>query len=330
MFSSDNSPRPVPQQRHCISLDELISLRHWPPARSPGRQRMAIREGHHLSNIRGRGMEYDDVREYQPGDDIRHLDWRLMARTGEAHTKLYHEERERPVFVLADLRAPMFFATQGHYKSVLACYAAAMTMWTTLANGDRVGGQFLGAGNEQLFRPSSNRQQVMAMIAALARASLGAAADPAISSTTSPIVNPTVKPAPQHQHLSDALAGAERYISSGTLLYIFSDFHDVDDTVQRHLMRLAQRCELKLVLISDPLEQQLPQGRRYRFLGSGRELMVDANSQQQLSYQQQFQTRIDLLERLRTLRGVEFAHWQTNQHPLFASPIAASVTKRAL
>ncbi|SIS87295.1 DUF58 domain-containing protein [Neptunomonas antarctica] len=318
MFSSDNSPRPVPQQRHCISLDELISLRHWPPARNPGRQRMAIREGHHLSNIRGRGMEYDDVREYQPGDDIRHIDWRLMARTGEAHTKLYHEERERPVFVLADLRAPMFFATQGHYKSVLACYAAAMTMWTTLANGDRVGGQLLGAENEQLFRPSSNRQQVMAMIAALARASLGATADS------------TVSLPPSNQHLSDALAAAERYISSGTLLYIFSDFHDVDDTVQQHLMRLAQRCELKLVLISDPLEQQLPQGRRYRFMGSGRELMVDANSQQQSSYQQQFQTRIDLLERLRTLRGVEFAHWQTNQHPLFASPIAASVTKRAL
>ena len=304
MFLSDNSPRPVPQQRHCISLDELLSLRHWPPARSPSRQRMAIREGHHLSHIRGRGMEYDDVREYQPGDDIRHLDWRLMARTGEAHTKLYHEERERPVFVLADLRSPMSFATQGHYKSVLACYAAAMTIWTTLANGDRVGGQILGAKGEQLFRPSSNRQQVMAMMAALAKES-NTSVDAEEGIATLPL------------SLSAVLAKAESTITSGTLLYIFSDFHDVDDSVQQHLMRLAQRCELKLVLISDPLEEKLPQGRRYRFLGSGRELLVDADKQQQQRYYQQFQARIQLLERLRNLRGVEFAHWQTNQHPLF-------------
>jgi uncharacterized protein (DUF58 family) len=313
MFLGDNSPRPVPQQRHCISLDELLSLRHWPPARSPSRQRMAIREGHHLSHIRGRGMEYDDVREYQPGDDIRHLDWRLMARTGEAHTKLYREERERPVFVLADLRSPMSFATQGHYKSVLACYAAAMTIWTTLANGDRIGGQILGAKGEQLFRPSSNRQQVMAMMAALAQESNltqeGNAAVDAQETATVPL------------SLSDVLATAERTITSGTLLYIFSDFHDVDDSVQQHLMRLAQRCELKLVLISDPLEEKLPHGRRYRFLGSGRELLVDADQQQQQRYHQQFQARIQLLERLRNLRGVEFAHWQTNQHPLFRSPL---------
>ncbi len=308
MFLGDSSPRPVPAQRHCISLDELLSLRHWPPARSPGRQRMAIREGHHLSHIRGRGMEYDDVREYQPGDDIRHLDWRLMARTGEAHTKLYHEERERPVFVLADLRPPMFFATQGHYKSVLASYATAMTIWTTLANGDRVGGQILGAEKELLFRPSSNRQQVMAMIAALERSSACAPQEPERESAKSPL------------SLAEVLAGAERYISSGTLLYIFSDFHDVDEAVQQHLMRLAQRCELKLVLISDPLEQQLPQGKRYRFFGSGRELLVDADQQQQQRYQQQFQARIELLQRLRNLRGVEFAHWQTHQHPLFRSP----------
>ncbi|SFG86257.1 DUF58 domain-containing protein [Neptunomonas qingdaonensis] len=312
MFVADNSPRPVPAQRHCISLDELLSLRHWPPARSPGRQRMAIREGHHLSHIRGRGMEYDDVREYQPGDDIRHLDWRLMARTGEAHTKLYREERERPVFVLADLRPPMFFATQGHYKSVLASYAAAMTIWTTLANGDRVGGQILGAGSEQLFRPSSNRQQVMAMMAALERSS--ACAEAGLNSNKPDNTASSLS-------LADVLAGADRYISSGTLLYIFSDFHDVDEAVQQHLMRLAQRCELKLVLISDPLEQQLPQGKRYRFFGSGRELLVDADQQQQQRYQQQFQARIELLERLRNLRGVEFAHWQTHHHPLFRSPL---------
>ncbi len=304
MILADNSPRPVPAARHFVTLEELISLRHWPPARGKGRERMAIRDGHHLSQIRGRGMEYDDVREYQPGDDIRHLDWRLMARTGEAHTKLYREERERPVFVMTDLRAPMHFATRGHFKSVLAAYGAAMALWTTLANGDRVGGQLLGSHPGHLFRPSGNRQQVMGLVSALAQA-------------TAPQANRA-----ENGSLGEALAAAERYLGSGTLLYLFSDFHDVDSSVQQHLMRLAQRCELKLVLISDPLEQQLPQGKRYRFFGRDRELTVDADAAQQQRYQARFEQRLALLEQLRNLRGVEFAHWQTDQHPLFRTPVA--------
>lgn len=302
MFAGEHTPRPVPAARHILTLDELISLRHWPPARGRGRERMAIRDGHHLSHIRGRGMEYDDVREYQPGDDIRHLDWRLMARTGEAHTKLFREERERPVFVMTDLRTPMYFATRGHFKSVLASYATAMTVWTTLSNGDRVGGQLLGGIEPQLFRPSNNRQQVMGLISTLAQLSGRA-----------PVEEKALS-------LSQTLASAERYLESGTLLYLFSDFHDVDESVQQHLMRLAQRVELKLVLISDPLEQQLPQGKRYRFLGRGREVTVDADAGQQQRYAAQFAARIQLLEKLRNLSGVEFAHWQTDQHPLFQLP----------
>ncbi|WP_339892061.1 DUF58 domain-containing protein [Neptuniibacter pectenicola] len=298
MFQGDSSPRPVPAARNLLTLDELVSLRHWPPARGQQRERMAIREGHHLSHIRGRGMEFDDVREYQPGDDIRHLDWRLMARTGEAHTKLYREERERPVFVVADLRQSMHFATRGHYKSVLAAYAAAMVVWTTLANGDRVGGRILGHGSGGLFQPTNNRQQVMQMISALSQGFTDKAEVEPVSLTTQ-------------------LIEIEPLLSSGTIIYLFSDFHDVDATLQQHLMRIAQRCELKMVLISDPLEAQLPSGKSYRFMGKGRDVVIDANAKQQAHYYAQFQQRIDLLEQLRNLRGVEFAHWHSNQHPLF-------------
>ncbi|MGH1461029.1 MAG: DUF58 domain-containing protein [Neptuniibacter sp.] len=307
MFIGESSPRPVPSARNLITLDELVSLRFWPPARGQKRERMAIREGHHLSNVRARGMEYDDVREYQPGDDIRHLDWRLMARTGEAHTKLFREERERPVFVITDLRAPMHFATQGHFKSVLASYAAAMVIWTTLSSGDRVGGQILTAQENNLFKPSSNRQQVMQMIAALS-GSFGQSEE---LETTQPAVS-----------LADKLIEVEALLSSGTILYLFSDFHDADPILEQHLMRLSQRCELKLVLISDPLESQLPTGNLYRFTGGGRELMVDADRNQQIRYRTEFQKRITLLEQLHNIRGVEFAHWQSHAHPLFSQPEA--------
>lgn len=299
MFIGESSPRPVPAARNLMTLDELVSLRFWPPARGQKRERMAIREGHHLSNVRARGMEYDDVREYQSGDDIRHLDWKLMARTGEAHTKLFREERERPVFVITDLRAPMHFATQGHFKSVLASYASAMVIWTTLSSGDRIGGQILTAQETNLFKPSNNRQQVMQMIAALS----GAFGQPAEAREVS---------------LADKLIEVESLLSSGTILYLFSDFHDADPVLEQHLMRLSQRCELKLVLISDPLESQLPTGNLYRFAGAGRELLVDADRGQQMRYRSEFQKRITLLEQLHNIRGVEFAHWQSHAHPLFS------------
>ncbi|MGH1431645.1 MAG: DUF58 domain-containing protein [Neptuniibacter sp.] len=306
MFIGESSPRPVPAARNLITLDELVSLRFWPPARGQKRERMAIREGHHLSNVRARGMEYDDVREYQPGDDIRHLDWRLMARTGEAHTKLFREERERPVFVITDLRAPMHFATQGHFKSVLAAYASAMVIWTTLSSGDRVGGQVLTPNGTNLFKPSNNRQQAMQMIASLS----DSFEHNAEANSTS--VDPG--------SLSDKLIEVEASLSSGTILYLFSDFHDADPLLEQHLMRLSQRCELKLVLISDPLESQLPTGNLYRFTGEGRELMVNADHNQQIRYRSEFQKRITLLEQLHNIRGVEFAHWQSHAHPLFSQP----------
>ena len=326
MFYGDSSPRPVPAARNLITLDELVSLRLWPPARGNKRERMAIREGHHLSHIRGRGMEYDDVREYQPGDDIRHLDWRLMARTGEAHTKLYREERERPVFVLTDLRSPMHFATRGHFKSVLAAYASAMVMWTTLANGDRVGGSILQPYTEMLCKPSNNRQKVMQMIAALdaafnAQGAGGSESHDSQSKSSQSRGSGIDKSAGMRSKiptLADQLIQVESLLSSGTIVYIFSDFHDVDEILKQHLMRLAQRCELKLVLISDPLESQLPEGHTYRFRGHGREVAVDGNRKQQETYKSAFKERLDLLEQLHNLRGVEFAHWESHHHPLFS------------
>ena len=85
-------------------------------------------------------MEFDESRLYQPGDDIRNMDWRVTARTGKPHTKLFREERERPVFVWVDYRAPMFFATQGVFKSVFVARMAALIAWNAVQQGDRIGG----------------------------------------------------------------------------------------------------------------------------------------------------------------------------------------------
>ena len=103
------------------SLKELIALSQ--PAGTVSLLRptaKALQSGQYLSRFRGRGMEFDEARLYMPGDDVRSLDWRVTARTGRPHTKIFREERERPVFLSVDYRASMFFATRGMYKSAMA------------------------------------------------------------------------------------------------------------------------------------------------------------------------------------------------------------------
>ena len=103
------------------------------------RKALSLLAGPNKTNFRGRGLDFEEVRAYQAGDDIRTIDWRVTARTGKAYTKLFQEERERPVLIVSDQRQPMFFGSQHCFKSVSACYLSALLAWSGLNNGDRVG-----------------------------------------------------------------------------------------------------------------------------------------------------------------------------------------------
>ena len=126
-------PAPLPQRRPApdpgddlvrVSASALIALRHAAeglPLRSP--RRLGSMAGPHLSAFKGRGMEFEETRPYQPGDDVRSLHWRVTARTGRPHTKLFREERERPVWLLVDIGPTMRFGTRVAFKSVIAAQA---------------------------------------------------------------------------------------------------------------------------------------------------------------------------------------------------------------
>ena len=114
-----------------VSLAELIEMRHrvrevqlfsTPSQRSP-------LIGLHHSKLRGRGVDFDQVRVYQAGDDVRTIDWRVTARTQEPHTKLFHEERERPIFIMVEQSRRLFFGSGLMFKSVLAAQAASLIGW---------------------------------------------------------------------------------------------------------------------------------------------------------------------------------------------------------
>ncbi|MDD5114985.1 MAG: DUF58 domain-containing protein, partial [Methylobacter sp.] len=156
-----SSPALAVNERISVSLKTLINLAG--PAASLNLQPASIRSrqsGGYVSRFKGRGMEFDETRLYQPGDDIRSIDWRVTARTGKTHTKLFREERERPVFIAVDDRAAMHFATRGVFKSVLAAKLAGLLAWTAQHHGDRMGGQIFSDNSCRELKPQNGRHAV--------------------------------------------------------------------------------------------------------------------------------------------------------------------------
>ncbi|NNF66553.1 MAG: DUF58 domain-containing protein, partial [Gammaproteobacteria bacterium] len=124
-----------------VSLRQLVALNRAASALTLSSKNVRAQiAGDYLSPFKGRGMEFDESRPYQPGDEARNLHWRVMARTGRPFTKLFREEREQPVLLWVDLRQRMQFATRGVYKSVQAARAATLIAWAASQRGDRVGG----------------------------------------------------------------------------------------------------------------------------------------------------------------------------------------------
>ena len=231
------------------STDELIKLRlHVKGLKLRGRQMAtSVISGAHHSRFRGRGMDYLESRCYQPGDDIRNMDWRVTARTGTPHTKIYHEERERPVVVVVDLGPTMFFGTRNCLKSVQASRAAAMLGWATVSQGDRIGALIFN-GKHQELQPSGGQRGVLRLIRHLHESG-----DPVKGLATI-----------SHDNgLNHALKRLHRVARPGSLIFLISDFYNVDDDTDRLLMKLRQHNDLVALQISDPLELAPPPSGRY-------------------------------------------------------------------
>lgn len=256
----------------------------------------AARGGSYLSGFKGRGMEFDETRLYTPGDDARNLDWRVTARTGSAHTKLFREERERPVFISVDARAPMFFATRGAFKYVQAARLAALTAWSALNHGDRIGGQVFAEQGGVELKPAHGRRAVLHLLQTLVDA--GQAAD-----------------GPSGVGLDEALGRLARHARPGSLVFVLSDFRGLGAAGEHHLLRLGRHCEVSLAFLSDPLESGLPASGRYRFANGERELSLFASSAAAAAHAERFNRRRDGLAQLARQHRMRFIPCLTTDDP---------------
>jgi uncharacterized protein (DUF58 family) len=257
----------------------------------------AAQGGNYLSSFKGRGMEFDETRLYTPGDDARHMDWRVTARTGKAHTKLFREERERPVFLSVDARVAMFFATRGVFKYVQAARLAALTAWSAQLHGDRIGGQVFTEGGGIELKPEHGRRAVLHLLQKLVEAE----PSPAISPSTG---------------LDQALARLVHHARPGSLVFVFSDFRGLGSAGEFSLMRLRRHCDVALVFLSDPLESQLPASGRYRFAHAGRELTLDTSPATAQAHAGRFAQRLESLAQIALQQRMRFVSCLTTDDPL--------------
>ncbi len=301
------SSNATPNERVSVSLKSLIDLAKLATRinlhHSENRSQQS---GGYVSRFKGRGMEFDESRFYQPGDDIRSIDWRVTARTGKTHTKVFREERERPVFISVDNRKTMQFATRGVFKSVVATKLASLLAWAAEYHGDRIGGQTFSDYECWELKPQNGRHAVLRFLNALVSKTDVTSSKPESSTHIF-----------EHTTLEQILARLTQHARPGSLVYIISDFRGLNDSAEIHLSKLSRHCEIVLVFIYDPLEISLPAKGRYRFTDTVRDVIVDTMDQQcLLNYQQRFELRKQCLELLAKKQGMSFIQCSTLDDPL--------------
>ena len=286
-----------------IDLAELVRLRHGARDLKLKKQRKTFSPliGPHQSRFRGRGIEFDEVRAYQAGDDIRNIDWRVTARTGRPHTKLFHEERERPVLLLVDQSLSMFFGSKNCFKSVMAAHVAALLAWAALQQNDRVGGLVFCGAERLEIRPQRSAKTVLQLLRDI------------------DICNRRLhrQLPPTEVGLCEALEELRRIARPGSNIFVVSDFRNCHGEGKKHLHQLSRHNDISAVRIYDPLEQELPPADAYSVTdGTQRAQLFTGDRQLRERYRQSFHQKTETLRQLLGPMGIPLLHVSTEDSPL--------------
>ncbi len=296
----------IPDDASPVSVSQAGLIRLSGPARVIALDVLrvnSLQTGAYVSHFRGRGMEFDESRPYQPGDDPRSIDWRVTARSTTAYTKLFREERERPVLIVIDLRAGMHFATRGCFKSVNASRAGALLAWAAHHRGDRLGGLIFGDTTHRELKPRLGRLAALRFLHELAGHPDWAREVGDVPAAEEP--------------LTQAMSALRRVARPGSLVIVISDFSGFTRKAQSYLSSVARHNEVLAVFVNDPLERALPPPGRYRLVAGDGELAIDTRSPAaRRDYAQAFEERLHALEAFCQRYGVHLMPISTEDDPV--------------
>ncbi|MEA3413431.1 MAG: DUF58 domain-containing protein [Pseudomonadota bacterium] len=286
-----------------VSLQDLVRLRARALGLELGARHLALsaQSGGYASIYRGRGLEFDEVRAYQTGDDARSIDWRVTARRGKPHTKLFREERERPVVLLVDLHPGMFFGSRVRFKSVLAAITAALIAWSAQRAGDRVGGIVSGPDAMRMLEPRARRAGVLALLNALVQC------QPVAAGEATP------------DRLDGSLARLARLVHPGSLVFVLSDFRGLGRAGESSLAAVSRHNDVMLGFTQDPLEAEPPPPGRYGLGTPGRQVVLDTGVPAIAArWREEFARRQDQVTGLCARYGMHPVPLLTHEDPLIS------------
>ena len=246
-----------------VGIDELLEQKKYLPYIKQRHNHITSdKVGNIKSAFKGRGMEFEEVRAYGYGDDVRDIDWRVTARKQDTYTKLFSEEKDREIYVVLDLSPYMVFGTKKELKSVSASKIASLIGWQSLANKDRFGVVLYDGEKTRIFKPQSNQKNLMAILKA-------------ISETSSQILS-----------FSDNIKGdikkpielLEYSSKSRALVFIISDFKFVSDDALKSIVALTKRCKVYCLNVYDYLEEVPPLSGEYLAEYNGQKLLFNTSS----------------------------------------------------
>jgi len=245
-----------------ISLQDLLKMEYYARGFSFMARKQRVRSilgGKHASKIRGRGLDFEEVRNYVAGDDIRNIDWKVTARTQKTHTKVFSEEKEKPALIVVDQSKSMFFGSQKRMKSVVAAELAALAAFRVLKEGDRVGGIVFADNGIDIIFPKRDRRNIFRFLEKIAERNHELAKSPSIRF---------------EEALKETVNRIKNIVTHDFLVVIISDFMRYSPDVVRFISRMARHNDVILAKVFDPMEQVIP---KTKFVAGNEKLQINVD-----------------------------------------------------
>ena len=267
-----------------VQLEDLVKLQHKASGFSflPKQPIHSVLSGRHASKLRGRGLNFEELRNYLPGDDTRNIDWKVTARTRTPYVRVYTEEKDRTVWLLIDQRVSMFFGSVKRMKSVVAAEVATLAAWRVLSVGDRVGALVFNDSDISVVPPHRSRERVMQILKQLVEKNQALSADPGLK--------------PDAGKLNEALKQISILARHDCLVCLITDGEGLNPETRKHITRLSEHNDILTAFIYDPLEKEMPAVGRLRFADGEGQLEADTSNRKLRSdFQIIFEHRLELM-----------------------------------
>jgi uncharacterized protein (DUF58 family) len=267
------------------NLDDLVRLQFRASGFSflPRQPVHSILSGRHASKLRGRGLNFEELRNYLPGDDTRNIDWKVTARTKEPYVRVYTEEKDRTVWLLVDQRIGMFFGSRERMKSVVAAEVAAISAWRVLSAGDRVGALVFDDSEVAIVPPHRSRERVMQILKQVVEKNHALSANAGLE--------------PNAGKLNEVLKQASILARHDCLICLITDGEGIDPETREHITRISEHNDVLVAFIYDPLEQEMPAAGRLRFADAKGQLEVDTSSGKlRRAFKSAFEQKLERME----------------------------------